>query len=554
MKNNKRRIELLSIFALIIISLIPLIPLLHPGLPVTHDGVDHVARIANFYTGLSEGNLIPRWGANLNWGYGHPVLMFLYPLSSYSASFLHFIGFDLENSVKLVFAIFYILSGVTMYFWAKEEFDKYVGVACAILYLFSPYRFIDMYVRGAIGEHAAFVFPPLILYFVLKFFSEKKNKKKKYFYFVGISVSSAFLILAHNAISIMFLPLIFLYIFYKSYKNSSRKMFVIASLAVLYGFLISSFFLMPAFMEGKYTLRDIVTGDEYKTRFVEPLKLLYGDWNFGITGQFSVQLGLVHLLGLILFPFTLLKLKTKKKFYLLLTLLLFFILSIFLMLKESQFLYEIFTTLKKFQFPWRFLSLSTFTLSVISATSFYLVKNEFHKKILLVVLIIGVLFTSREFIKAKDYFANGDSFYNKVYKSTTDTGESSPIWSIRFMEKESSKQFELIDGNAYFQKSFSNTTKHSYSISVESENARFVDNTVYFPGWKVFSANNEILVEFQDERYRGLITFVLPRGNHNVDVVFRETKLRYVANSLTIVSVIGILVIIPMFIFRKKHA
>jgi hypothetical protein len=44
----------------LLLSFLPLVDLVHPGLPVTHDGQDHVARIANFYQSLSEGNVFPR--------------------------------------------------------------------------------------------------------------------------------------------------------------------------------------------------------------------------------------------------------------------------------------------------------------------------------------------------------------------------------------------------------------------------------------------------------------------------------------------------------------
>ena len=38
-----------AVIILIVLSLIPLFDLLIPGLPITHDGKDHVARIATFY-------------------------------------------------------------------------------------------------------------------------------------------------------------------------------------------------------------------------------------------------------------------------------------------------------------------------------------------------------------------------------------------------------------------------------------------------------------------------------------------------------------------------
>ena len=114
-----RKIKKFWLIFLIFISLIPLFDLFRSGLPLTHDGQDHVARIANFYQSLSEGNIIPRWAANLNWGFGHPVLMFLYPLPSYIASFFHFLNLSLVDSTKIIFGLGFVLSGIFMYLWIR---------------------------------------------------------------------------------------------------------------------------------------------------------------------------------------------------------------------------------------------------------------------------------------------------------------------------------------------------------------------------------------------------------------------------------------------------
>ena len=105
----------LHVVIILLLSLFPLTHLLQPGLPITHDGQDHVARIANFAESFSEGNLIPRWASKLNWGFGHPILMFLYPLPSYTATMFHWLGFSLVDSTKLVFAVMYVLSALAMY-------------------------------------------------------------------------------------------------------------------------------------------------------------------------------------------------------------------------------------------------------------------------------------------------------------------------------------------------------------------------------------------------------------------------------------------------------
>ena len=379
-----------------IFSLIPIAALFHAGFPITHDGLDHIARIANFYNGLSEGLLFPRWAENLNWGYGHPILMFLYPLSSYLASLFHFVGFSYADSLKIVFGVAYVSSGLTMYLWARRQFNEYMGIACALLYLYGPYRFVDLYVRGAIGEHVAFVFFSFFLYSIFSYFAAKKIKHK-YFSLMGIAITVGLTLLAHNAISLMFIPV---FIFYPLFliKQSKLKNLLYIYGTFLCGLALSSFFTIPAFLEGKFTLRDIVIGNEYALRFVSnPLTLLYGNWNYGITGQFSVQIGLINILGLLAFPFVLSKMKKNKNLRLLLGFFgLFFLLSIFLVLPQSNFLYENMTILKKFQFPWRFLSLTTFSASILTASVFLVISKK-YQKLGLVTLSILLLITSSTF-------------------------------------------------------------------------------------------------------------------------------------------------------------
>lgn len=537
----------------VILSLLPLSSLLHPGIPLTHDGKDHVARIANFYASLSEGNIIPRWAGNLNWGYGHPVMMFLYPLSSYLASIFHFAGFTLADSVKLVFATGFISSGIAIYFWARNQFSESTGIAMALLYIYAPYRFVDMYVRGAIGEHMAFVFLPLALYFVYKFYHSKKSVIEKYMIFLMVSISICLLILSHNAMSIMFLPIIFMYAVFLSFINSEWRKFVYLLMAFVAGFLLSSFFLIPAFLEGKYTLRDIVTGDEYKTRFVEPLRILSSAWNYGITGQFSVEIGYLHLAGVLFSPYVLWKYakkKNKSNMFLLIGGLFFLAISIFFVLPISNFVYDLFTVLKKFQFPWRFLSLSVFSSSVAAGIVFDSIKNKRVKKAILFLGVLFLLIYSYKMWQANGYLIKEDSFYNSVYEGTTDTGESSPLWSIRFMEERANESSSIIEGEGVIQEIGRNSTSHKYLITVRSNEARIRENTVYFPGWTVYDNKKKANIEYQDPGNRGLITYDLGKGTHGVEIKFEDTRIRRFSNLLSIVS-FGLLVI-GYFYFKFK--
>ena len=222
---NKMKFNKYLVFlSLIILSIIPVLNLFHSGLPVTHDGQDHVVRIANFYQNLSEGNIIPRWAGNLNWGYGHPILEFLYPLPSYIASLFHFLGFSLVDSTRIVFGLGMVMSLMFMYMWLSLFLNKYSAIFGAVLYTYAPYRFVETYVRGDIGENLAFAFIPLVLYFIYKLY-----KKNDYKLATLGGVSLAFLILSHNAISLMFTPFIMVYCLYLIWLSKFNKYLILYS-------------------------------------------------------------------------------------------------------------------------------------------------------------------------------------------------------------------------------------------------------------------------------------------------------------------------------------
>ncbi len=520
-----------SVAILVIASIIPLFALAHPGLPVTHDGIDHVARIANFYQSLSEGNIIPRWAANLNWGYGHPILMFLYPLPSYVASFFHAWGLSFVDSTKLVFAISFVASIVFMFLWLREQFGRNPAFVGALLYGFAPYRFVDLYVRGALGEHVAFVFPPLIAYGLL-LLARKPNHR---WFGIVVSVSTAALILSHNAVSIMILPLLIVYTLYLAKFESSypRAFFLRSAFFVLLGLGLVSFFWLPAYFEGKYTLRDIVTRGEFTSRFVPFPWFLKSSWNYGGGNEFTKEIGLLQWLAMTSLFVVIWRVKRKERWFAG-GLLVFFLISLLLMTSWSEPIWLRVTMLQKFQFPWRFLTVSVLTSSVAAGIVVAKVGKHIHVIVIAIVLLASIFMTQTMW-KPQGYVYKPDDFFSGTYRGTTDTGESSPVWSVRFMEKEAKARLEIIEGESRITVAKRSSTIHSYVVDV-THPTRFVENTLYFPGWRVLIDGRQTPVEFQDPSYRGLMTFWVSPGPHRLDIIFGETKLRMFANTLSILS------------------
>lgn len=517
---------------LIFISFIPLFDLFRRGLPLTHDGQDHVARIANFYQNLAEGNLVPRWAGNLNWGYGHPVLMFLYPLPSYMGSFVHFLGFDFVASTKIVFGSAFILSGIFMYLWVKEILGKEAGFMAGLLYMFAPYRFVDLYVRGAIGENFFFIFPPLVLFFLLKL-----SRAVRWRYMAGGLLSLAGLILSHNALSLMFLPIIIGYAFFLVWSIKKKRKLLATSylLLTILGFSLSAFFWVPAFFESKYTLRDIVTRDNI-TGLENFSRFFWSPWSFGGTGSLSVQVGILQWLGILVAPFLIWFFwKRKDKVWVFLTFLFIsFWVAIFLMTPSAGIVYSKITLLQKFQFAWRFLSLAIFPPAVFLGSLIYLFPKKIKLLVTCCVLLVSLLL-NKDYWHAQNFLIKPESFYTGIYPGTTDTGESSPRWSVRFMEKGPKAHLEVISGEAQIKVGDWKSTEHNYIVDT-SIRSRLRENTLYFPGWEVLIDGKKTNIEFQDPQNRGIMTFFIEPGKHQVLVRFTQTKLRQLAGLISIVA------------------
>lgn len=542
-----------GIVILILLSIVPVIDLLRPGLFVAHDSLLHAARAASFYQSLTEGNVIPRWGGNLNLGYGHPALEFYYPAPSYIIAILHVIGFSFVDGLKILFGVSFIASILAMYVWVNEAWGYKAGFLSALIYGFSPYRFVDLYVRGAIGEHIEFVLMPLALFFALKLAKESNLK-----WSILLSLTIAFVILSHNVVSIFFIPILFLYALYLYIFISTKKKYYLYLffIGLTIGFCLSAFYWIPAYFEGRYTLRDIVTNKDFSDKFVPWDKFLLSSWNFGGGDMFSKSIGIVGIafltIGLVITFFWKITFEKRVLFYGSYAV---FILSLFLMTKNSHLLWESIPLMQKFQFPWRFLTVTVLTISIIVALVVNTIGNKLKIGLLCFIAVMTLLLTSNMWT-ANEYTMYSDEYLLNNYEGTTDaSGENSPIWSIRFMEVKPKQPIEVIDGNADIMNVSRTFESHTFTVTVNSDKARILDNTLYFPGWTVFidnSALSLIDVWFQDPDYRGLINFWMTQGTHAVRIEFLETKLRLLANSVSIASLIVLFFLTSKLYYKRK--
>ncbi len=130
--------------------------------PDTPDGLFHLHRIRALAEALQMGVPYPRWFPDFAFGYGYPVLNFYAPGFYYGPALLHLAGLDLITATRLSLAIWYGLSGLAAIALLRSWTRPAIALLGAWLYLVFPYRLYDLFVRGALPEFAAFLWPPLI--------------------------------------------------------------------------------------------------------------------------------------------------------------------------------------------------------------------------------------------------------------------------------------------------------------------------------------------------------------------------------------------------------
>lgn len=526
--------DVVFITVLIFVSLLFLLPVLHPGFYLTQDAQGHIARFAAYYKAFVDGQFPPRWAGFFNYGYGTPVLLFYYPLPGYLASFLHLFGLHYEIIYKIVISSAFMLAPFSFYIWVCQLFKKEVAFVGALLYCLAPYHLLDLYVRSDIAELLAFVFVPCVLFTIEKIIKQKNTSK----YVLSGAIWYALLVLSHNGVSLMFSPFFFLYALIRARKIKSVPTIV---MVFIVGLFLSAFFWLPALYEARYTNTLFYIGSMYKEHFPSILQLIYSPWGFGTyvqkPGGLSPQIGplLLVLVCASLFAAVMNKQKRELWFWFLV-----FIVAVFISLPYSAFIWKRVPLLRLFEFPWRFTALSSFAAVVLSCYGLSrLPKSKF------VYFIAGLIcLTSLQYVKVQGYSVGSADFFYEHFKGTTSYhGEGSPIWVAGDASIFPQQPVSVISGRGMITELKRKSQIHTFIVSAKSE-VMILDNTLYFPGWRVFVDGEQVVMQFQDPNHRGLITFQVPKGRHWVKVIFTETFDRIFADTLTI---IGLVIVFSFF-------
>ena len=152
------------VLVLVLVMLVVGLPLVGGRVLAGHDIVTYLIYAQQTAANLGEGQLFPAWGGGFNAGYGSPALLFYPPLTSYVNAIPVLVGIPVVFGVCGLALLAHLLSGLALFGWLRSTGLGRSALPAAVVYMVAPYRFVDLYLRSALSEHWAFVWPPLILW------------------------------------------------------------------------------------------------------------------------------------------------------------------------------------------------------------------------------------------------------------------------------------------------------------------------------------------------------------------------------------------------------
>ncbi|HNV24520.1 MAG TPA: 6-pyruvoyl-tetrahydropterin synthase-related protein, partial [Candidatus Omnitrophota bacterium] len=369
---------------------------------------------------------------------GYVMFNFYQPLFSYLAAFLTWIFHHPVLGLNSACFIVVFLSGVAMYIAVKDWFGHDAALVSAIAYLFSPYHILELYVRAAYAELTSFIFFPLILWALYRL---SKTFQRRYF-ILGIVFLSG-LILAHQLSNFIFFPFMIGYLLFlcgAEPKTYSNQYLFLSLLMIFLAFSITSFFWVPALLEKKFVNMDILVKGQfnYRWHFLYPYQLFKARWNYGYScpGPYDgmdFHLGYAHILLVIIsFVFFIKKYKDSKqvvKFFIIFAVMA--IIAVFFTLPFSSRIWERIPLMHFVQFPWRYLMIVSFAISVlVGAWAFF--KIPYQKYFLAfaigLIFLINISYCHPPTSKNIDFQKGFDS---GRYNSPLDHVEFISIWTKR---------------------------------------------------------------------------------------------------------------------------
>ncbi len=238
----------------VLMALAAAAPLWGAGMVETRGGGDSpflLWRMVEMAEALRHGLFPVRWMADAAFGLGYPFFNYYAALPYYLGGGLMVLGVPVLVAIQAVQTLGFLLAALGFALWARRHFASSWAVRVATAaYTFAPFHLVNVYVRGdSLSEFFAFVWYPLILWALARV-AERPSARRA----ALAGLTYAALVLTHNVSALIFTPFALGYALLlvpASREGRGRRARWLA-LPFLLGLLLSAWFWLPALGEVDY--------------------------------------------------------------------------------------------------------------------------------------------------------------------------------------------------------------------------------------------------------------------------------------------------------------
>lgn len=440
----------------------------------------HFFRLFEFNKCIESFTFPCRWAPDAGLGYGEPLFNFYGQATYWVGEIFHKLGLNYIDSIKLTFILSIVGSGIAMFYLARKAWkNDYAAIISSTLYIYAPYRAVDVWVRGALPEALSFAIFPLIILAI---------ENGSVFWF---AIFTTVLVLTHNLSLVMFAPFVIVWVIYRKFWK------VIPGTIIALG--LSAFYVLPVIFESKFIdIQSTIRGHyDFRAHFVTLYQILisrfwgYGGSTWGSGDGLSLSIGVLQwTLPLVVGAIILFKRRNPNilytTYYILFSLGWFYL---FLTHNKSTFIWESLTFMSYIQFPWRFLGVATFCFALASGMVASLLTKQ--RAVLAIVIVVFAMLLNFSFFKEDIWYKVDDNYF------------------LTGFEWDRQRTASIGDFWPNFGHEIPNMPSDGEMIN-------------YFPGW------------IPENHVNGLIP--------SYGSIFKDTPVRKVGNTISLITLIGFIV------------
>ncbi len=519
------------------VAILAMVPVLVFGVPSNRDLSNHFRFILPFYDAIASGNFYASWLAESNAGYGDPSFRFYPPGLYYVLYLFRFATGDWYISTLLTFTVVSIAGSLGMYFWARSIMPASHSMWAGVLYAVAPYHLNQLYQSVLLAEWAGASVLPFVFGFAERVCANGRRRD-----IAGLAACYALLVFTHLPLTVIGSLALLVYALIRMRpQRRVRTLLQFAGAAAL-GLAASAIFWVTMIAELRLIGMNVVhheAGVDYRHNFV--LSTLSPD-NLNVW-----WMNIILLMTLLLSAPVVLLLRRDavNERRRLRPVALFTLFTVFMTVPVSRPIWNLLKPLQETQFPWRWLSLVSMGIAVVTAGALPLLfqsdKTTDRIKRLLIAgaMTIAVVFSLSHVIREAQYLP-ARAFENTLAEVR---GSASISYWLPLGASPTAKPMAVaVDANDRAV-TVQTWTPESRRFSVAAGNATEARvRTFYYPHWTARSGHQRLNIRPDKE---GVLLVSLPAEAVTVDLVFEEPRRTHVSSAVSFAGLlfIGVLAV-----------